>query len=72
MTYQTFVKMGGMSALALTILATAATPSFAAELAAVPAEWLPPGGTVGVDEIPMWAFVDAGPDASTYTCPGRR
>jgi FtsP/CotA-like multicopper oxidase with cupredoxin domain len=54
-------------ALGLVVLA-AATPSLAVELAAVPAEWMPPGGLAG-DEIPMWAFVDAGTDASAFTCP---
>ena len=60
MNYKKFCRQFKLPALALAALALAAAPSFAVELAAVPAEWLPPGGTVGVDEIPMWAFVDAG------------
>jgi FtsP/CotA-like multicopper oxidase with cupredoxin domain len=70
MNYTKFFRQLKLPALALAALALAATPSFAVELAAVPAEWLPPGGTVGVDEIPMWAFVDASPDANAYVCPG--
>jgi len=45
----------------LGLLVLAAAPSFAAELAAVEATWLPPGGTAGVDEIPMWGFIDVSP-----------
>jgi FtsP/CotA-like multicopper oxidase with cupredoxin domain len=52
MSYKTFVKMGGMSALALTILATAATPSFAQDLVALEATATMPDATV----IPMWGF----------------
>ena len=69
MNYTKFFRQFKLPALALAAFALAAMPSFAAELAAVPAEWLPPGGTAGVDEIPMWAFVDAGTDANLYTCP---
>ena len=55
----------------LGLLVLAAAPSFAAELAAVEATWLPPGGTAGVDEIPMWGFIDVSPEtAATYVCPG--
>lgn len=62
--------MKGLRALAFMLAAFAmmAGPSFAADvtvdLAAVAAEWLPPGGTVGVDEITMWAFI-----ADTGVCP---
>ncbi|MGD9549317.1 MAG: Ig-like domain-containing protein [Candidatus Krumholzibacteriia bacterium] len=60
-----------LPALGLVALAASAAPSLAAELAAVEARWLPPGGTAGVDEIPMWGFVDvsAGGGANAYVCP---
>ncbi len=53
--------------LILAALALTAGPSFAAtyNLAAVEAQWLPPGGTAGVDEITMWGFV-----TDTGSCPG--
>ena len=38
--------------------------SHAVDLMAVEGEWLPPGGTVGVDEITMWGF------ATGTVCPG--
>ncbi len=53
-------------ALAAAALALAAPSSFAVELAAVEATAnLPDGASVA-----MWAYVDAGADASTYVCPG--
>ena len=66
------MKTATRLALGLAVLALAAMPSFAVELAAVNAEWLPPGGTAGSDEIPMWSFVEiAAPDtAAAYSCPG--
>jgi hypothetical protein len=59
------VKFGRLVLLTLVVLGILASPSFALvkNLAVVEAEWLPPGGTAGVDEIPMWAFVE------TNTCP---
>ena len=69
MTSKRLGKTAAVLALGLAALALTA-PSFAAELAAVPAQWLPPGGAVGFDEIPMWAYIDVSPDtAATYTCP---
>ena len=38
--------------------------SHAVDLMAVEGEWLPPGGTVGVDEITMWGFTTG------TACPG--
>ncbi len=66
MNYKKFCRQFKLPALALAALALAAMPSFAAELAAVPAEWTPPGGGA---PIAMWAFVDAGTDANSYVCP---
>jgi FtsP/CotA-like multicopper oxidase with cupredoxin domain len=65
MTSKRLGKTAAVLALGLAALALTA-PSFAAELAAVPAEWTPPVG----DPIAMWAYVDAGADASTFVCPG--
>lgn len=59
------MKTATRLALGLAVLALAATPSFAVELAAVPAQWSPDGGTT---LIPMWGFVEIG-DAAAYTCP---
>jgi len=53
-------------ALGLASLALAAKPSFAVELAAVPAEWTPLGGGT---PIAMWAYVDASPSAGSFACP---
>jgi len=64
MTSKRLGKTAAVLALGLAALALTA-PSFAAELAAVPAEWTPPVG----DPIAMWAYVDAGVDASAYVCP---
>ena len=52
--------------LALFVAILMAGPSVAVEvnLAAVAAQWLPPGGTAGVDEISMWGFV-----TDTGSCP---
>ena len=62
------MKTATRLALGLAVLALAATPSFAVELAAVPAQWSPDGGTT---LIPMWGFVEiAAPEtAAAYTCP---
>jgi len=48
--------------LALLLAGIGMTPaSYAVDLMAVEGEWLPPGGTVGLDEITMWGFAaDAG------------
>jgi FtsP/CotA-like multicopper oxidase with cupredoxin domain len=63
MSCKTFVKMWRMPALALAILAIAATPSFAqpVDLAAVTGEWTPPGGGASVA---MWGFI-----TDTGSCP---
>jgi FtsP/CotA-like multicopper oxidase with cupredoxin domain len=59
-----------LPAIVLVAFALMTGPSFAAELAAVPGKWLPPGGVAGTDEIPMWGFIDVSPDtAATYICP---
>ena len=63
----TITKNAKRLALGLAALALAATPSFAAELAAVEGTWLPPGGLVGVDEITMWGFVEV-PNAAAFDC----
>ena len=54
--------------MALLAVTLTAGPSLAVELAAVPAQWSPDGGTT---QIPMWGFVDLDPDtAAGYVCPG--
>jgi len=51
-------------ALGLAALAKAASPSFAVELAAVPAQWTPPGGGT---PIVMWGYVEV-TNAAAYDC----
>jgi hypothetical protein len=65
MSYKSFKSLK-LVFLMLAAVALMAGPSFALtkNLAVVEAEWLPPGGTLGTDEIPMWAFVD-----DPVTCP---
>jgi len=53
-------------ALGLLVLAAAAAPSFAVELAAVQATAAMPDG----NSIAMWGFVDASPSAAAFVCPG--
>ena len=55
-----------LPALALAVLALAAGPSLAAELAAVQGQWSPDGGAT---QIPMWGFIEVA-NAAAYTCPG--
>lgn len=51
------------TALALVVLALAAGPSFAVELAAVETEWTAPDGT----KVPMWDFIQVG-QAANFNC----
>jgi FtsP/CotA-like multicopper oxidase with cupredoxin domain len=63
MNFKNFYRKLILPALTLVVLAAWAAPSPAAELAAVPAQWTPPGG----GPIDMWAFIEVA-DAAGFDC----
>lgn len=66
MNWKKLIKSLMRMTLVLAALVLTSGPSLAAtyNLAAVEAQWLPPGGTAGFDEIPMWGFI-----TDTGACP---